>query len=193
MFFDLTKINELIIGYQYLILFPLVVLEGPIVTVIAGFLTSIKQLNFFATFWVVVAGDLAGDALHYFIGRWGKKTSILRWGRYFGITPERIIRLEHHFKDHSGKTLLLGKLLHGIGASFLVAAGIARMSFMRFMLFNFIGTLPKTLFLMLIGYYFGKAIAKIDSYLEFVGVIFLIFSIISFAILYYFARKNKYE
>ncbi|KKR21334.1 MAG: hypothetical protein UT48_C0010G0082 [Parcubacteria group bacterium GW2011_GWE2_39_37] len=193
MFFDLIKINELISGYQYFVLFPLVVIEGPIVTVIAGFLASLKQLNFLTAFWVIVMGDLLGDALHYFIGRWGKETSIQRWGRYFGITPERVARLEQHFKEHSGKTLLLGKLLHGVGASFLVAAGVARMSFSRFILFNLIGTLPKTLFLMLLGYYFGKATSRIESYFEIAGIIFLLIGMIVFAILYYIAKKKKYD
>lgn len=187
----LIKINELIVGYQYLILFPLVVVEGPIVTVIAGFLTSINQLSFVIAYPLIVAADLVGDSLCYLLGRWGRVAFIERWGRYIGVTHDRIEQVKHHFDRHSGKTLLLGKLLHGIGTSFLVVAGMVRMSYFRFLLFNFIATVPKSLILFLIGYYFGKGISKINSFLEMVGVIFLIIGIIAFAALYYFQKNKK--
>jgi membrane protein DedA with SNARE-associated domain len=46
-----------------LLLFPLAVVEGPIVTVIAAYLASLGYLNIFAVFAVVVAADLVGDSI----------------------------------------------------------------------------------------------------------------------------------
>ena len=58
--------------YKYLILFPLAIIEGPIVTVIAGFLCSQAILEPFYVFPIIVIGDILGDSLYYGLGRWSQ-------------------------------------------------------------------------------------------------------------------------
>lgn len=190
MIFTLPEISQLLIDFRYLVLFPIVVLEGPIITVIAGFLASLGKLNLFIAYFVVVFGDLTGDSIYYVIGRFGKETIISRWGKMFGLSDERIYNLEKHFENNGGKTMLLGKLSHGVGAAFLVAAGIAKMPFRRFFWYNFLGTLPKSLFLIVIGYYYGQAIAKINSLLEWAAIIFMTAGIFFLVFYFYHPRKK---
>jgi len=52
---------SLLLTYKYLILIPLAVVEGPIITVIAGFLITLGYMNIFLVYLIVIAGDLAGD------------------------------------------------------------------------------------------------------------------------------------
>jgi membrane protein DedA with SNARE-associated domain len=156
----------------------MVIVEGPIITVIAGFLSSIGHLNLFAVYAVVVVGDLVGDSLYYALGYYGRKNFIERWGHFLGITVKRIERLEKHFKKHSGKTLIIGKLTNAIGAVLLVAAGVARIPFRKFIWYNFIPTLPKSLILLLIGYFFGETYNKINTYLDYTAIITIGLSII---------------
>lgn len=192
MFFQPAQIINLLIQYSYLILFPIVIVEGPIISVIAGFLSSLGYLNIFITYAVVVIGDLTGDSIYYVIGRYGREKFIKRWGKYIGINPERITRLENHFDKHSGRTLLLGKISHGIGAVFLVAAGLVKMPFSRFIWFNFIATIIKSLALILIGFYFGQAITKINSILEFISALFVSIGIaVAFIYLIYYGKKRS--
>ena len=108
-----------------------------------------------------VVGDIVGDIMHYALGYYGRQRFVKRWGRFLGITLERVERLEKHFEKHSGKTLIIGKLSQGVGAVVLVAAGIARVPFRKFFLYTFIPTLPKSLIRLLIGYYSGKVISKL--------------------------------
>ena len=158
-----------LLAYRYAILFPLVIMEGPIVTILAGFLASLGQFNLFICYPLIVAGDVLGDLFMYAQGRWGGKPAVERWGRRFGIKPEIIARLEEHFKKHPGKTLIFGKISHFFGGPVLIAAGMARMSLSEFLWFNFLATLPKSLFLLLLGFYFGKAYVKFDKFLTFAG------------------------
>jgi len=159
----LQQIIFLLTAHKYLFLFPVVVVEGPIITVIAGFLSSLGLLNIFIAYAVVVVGDIAGDIMYYALGYYGKQRFINGWGRFLGITLERVERLEKHFEKHSGKTLVIGKLSHGVGAIVLVAAGIARMPFRKFVWYNFIPSLPKSLILLLIGYYSGESYIKVHT------------------------------
>lgn len=166
MFISLQNILNWLILYKYEVIFPVTVVEGPIVTVIAGFLASQGILNLYLTYLIIVAGDLTGDLLYYAIGRWGGIRFVQQWGHWFGIKEKQIKRLEKHYEKHSGKTLIIGKITHGVGSVILFTAGMARMSVWRFFWFNVIGTLPKSLLFLLIGYYFGESYKVIDTYLN---------------------------
>lgn len=192
---DLLQITQWLIQYKYLILFPIVVAEGPIATVIAGFILSLGYMNFFIAYAVIIAGDIAGDAVYYVIGRFGGRHFVERWGRYIGLNPERVFHFEKHFEKHGSKTLLLGKLAHGIGAIFLVAAGLVRMPFLKFISANFFATLIKSLALLLIGFYFGKALVKINSILEFAGAVSISAGIIVSLVFitHYYNKKESEE
>ena len=170
--------------YRYVVLFPAVVIEGPIVTILAGFLVSLGKMNFWICLPVVVVGDVLGDLFMYAQGRWGGKPAIEKWGHHFGIKPGIIVRLEQHFKDHPGKTLIVGKLSHFFGGSVLLAAGMGRMKVAKFLWYNFLGTIPKSLVLLLIGFYFGKAYAKFDNFFTVAGWVVVI--VMALGIIAYF-------
>jgi len=125
---------------------------------------------FLMIYLIAIIADVFGDVLYYALGRWGGTSVIKRWGRYFKFTENRLNQLEQHFYQHAGKTLLLGKLAHGIGGAILVAAGTAKMPLGKFIWYNFLGTLPKSLILLLIGYYFGKTYAKFSTYLDYTAL-----------------------
>ncbi|MFH0776166.1 MAG: DedA family protein [Patescibacteria group bacterium] len=180
--------------YKYFFLFPVVVIEGPIVTVIAGFLASLGHLNLGIAYAVVIAGDLVGDSMYYAIGYYGGRSFIQRWGRFFGVTVERVKQLERHFAKHSGKTLVIGKLSHAVGIVVLFAAGIAKVPFWKYIWYNFLPTLPKSLILILIGFYFGETYGKINSYLDYTALgtvsALIIFTAAYFAVKHF---SKKYE
>ncbi len=167
MFISLATVVELLMTYRYFVLFPLSVLEGPIVTILAGFLSSLGYLDIWLVYALVVLGDLVGDSLFYAIGFWGREQVISRWGHHFGITMDKIKKLEEHWTQYGGTSLVIGKISHAIGAVFLIAAGMARMPFGSFLWFNFVATIPKSLVLILIGYYFGHAYVQLSKYLHY--------------------------
>ncbi len=158
-----------LLQYRYVILFPLVIVEGPIITILAGFLASLGSLNLLICYPLIVIGDVVGDVIMYAQGRWGGKPAVEKWGHLFGIKPEIVGQLEEHFKKNPGKTLIWGKISHFLGGPVLIAAGMARMPLPEFIRFNLLGTLPKSLVLLLIGFYFGQAYAKFDRFLTFAG------------------------
>ncbi len=163
-------------------------------TIIGGFLVSLGYLNFFLAYLVLLFGDLVGDSLYYSIGRWGRNRFIERWGRYVGITAERLALMEAYFEKHGGKSLFFGKLTHAVGGVILVAAGMAKVPFWKFIWYNFLATLPKALILMLIGFYFGQAYAQLNRYLDYTALV-TVAVVVLLIILYLVVRKigKKYE
>lgn len=177
---------------SYLLLFFLTTAEGPISTVLAGTAVSLGLMHWLPAYLAAVAGDLAGDLLHYAAGHWGGLPFIERWGKYVGLQAKHVVALEKLFNGREGRALLLGKLAHGVGGAFLVAAGIVKMPLGKFFTWNTLGTLPKTLGLLLLGYYFAHAITQIHSLLDLAATLTIIIGLGGgFAWLYFYGRKKE--
>lgn len=180
---DLGQIIFWLGAYKYFILFPLLILEGPIITVIIGFLSSLGELNFFVAYVFAVLANLISDSILYLLGRWGGKLK-----RFSRPTPGQTSVFEEHFKNHKIKTLFASKMALGIGNLGLIAAGIARVPYLEYIKINFIIELPKALALLLVGFYFGYAYQAISHYLDY-ATIFLVIGGGIFIFAYWFFRK----
>lgn len=97
--------------YGYFILFPISVIEGPIVTIVAGFLASLGLFNFFLVYFIVLAGDFSGDTGAYAIGRWGAKF----FQNYLKKHEEKITAAKEYFSIHHNKAIVMSKLISGLG------------------------------------------------------------------------------
>lgn len=143
------------------ILLPLSILEGPIVTVLAGYAAKLGVFRVVVAFVIVVLGDLVGDTLLYLLGRRGLRRIPDRWLARLGLVPDRLTALTEHFATQGGRTLILGKITHSAGAAVLVAAGLARMPFWQFLWFNLLGTLPKSAVFLALGNVLGEAATRL--------------------------------
>ena len=159
----LDTIAHLIQAHPYLVLFPLSVIEGPIVTVIAAWLLRDSLWDLAGVTLICIAGDLLGDVALYALGRRVPGMSA-KWRRRLHMTDDRIARMKAHFDQHGVVTIALGKLTHSAGFAVLLAAGAVHMPFGRFFMWNLVATLPKTLAFVLVGYAFGAAYGAVDAW-----------------------------
>lgn len=185
---NLNTVVGLLHAHGLVLLAPLAVLEGPIVSVLAGWLVQLGLLNFVAAYAVVVLGDLFGDTLLYLLGRWGLKRMSLRWRARLGLRRVRMEELATHFRTKGGRTLVVAKLTHSLGFAALLVAGAVRMPFGTFLWYNLLGTLPKSLAFILLGYGLGHFYARIDSYIFWASLVMLALLVISGTI-WYLRRK----
>ncbi|HKB88084.1 MAG TPA: VTT domain-containing protein [Patescibacteria group bacterium] len=164
---QINHIFGLLYSYSYLVLFPLVVVEGPVVTIIAGFLVSLGFMDFTLAYMTIVVGDLAGDMLYYSAGRWWLNKTYKRVFKFLRINLNLFYKLESAIKKNKGPFLFFGKLSHAIGGLVLFASGSAMIPVREFLWFNFWGTLPKSLILIAVGYYFGSTVSNFNRALNF--------------------------
>jgi len=173
--------------YGYFIIFPLAVVEGPMIAVISGLMVAEGFLNDIPTFSVLLLGDLVGDTLYYCVGRYGGRPIMTKLSKWLAKGENRnIVKLEKHFDGHGAKTLIFGKT-QAYGAAILTAAGAAKMPFLRFFLVSFAGSGVKITLLLLIGYFFGKSYRNIDNYFY----IAALFSLVLLAVILFVAIKRK--
>lgn len=193
---DSALITHLILKFGYPVIFLLVVYEGPLVTIAAAFFAASGYLNVFILYPLIVVADLSSDIMWYYVGYFGREKVINRWGRFFGLNQDSLIKfqkLNDKFKNHQGKILFAAKITHVIGFPFLINAGIFKWDIKKYILFNFLATIPKTLGFMLLGYFFGKAGNIISRYLgygTYIGIGAFVCLIITYFLIVKFAKKK---
>jgi membrane-associated protein len=189
MFNSPAELLILLEKYKYLLIFPIMVLEGPIITVISGFLVSLGKLDIYYAYPLLVIGDFLGDILHYGFGKYFNKFSFFQKALIFlGYDDERERMIEEHFRKHSGKTLIASKVSHGIGGFVQIVAGMINVDFVEFMKYSLLGTIPKILILFLLGYYLGSSYVRIDTYFDYTAL----FSIFALVIVLLYILSKKY-
>lgn len=178
--------------YGYWIMVPLMVIEGPIVTVLASFLASLGTFNIFIVFILSIAGDMLGDILWYWAGRLWGMGFVHHVGKYVGITEELVKKMEKFFGRHGGKTIFIVKSTTGLCWATFVAAGIAKMKFGRFIWYSFLGGIFWSMFLVFMGYFFGEFYQEIAQKIKYSGWIILTIAIgIFIGINIYKKRKTE--
>lgn len=162
---DLPTVLGLIESHGLLLIAPLALVEGPIVTVIAAWLASLGHLDIIAVAVVVILADLAGDVALYAVGRRGPRLLPARWRAWLRLDDDSIEALVDHYRHRGGRILVFGKLTHSLGALLLVAAGAARMPLGPFLAYNTLATVPKSLFFLGIGWGFGATLGRVDAWI----------------------------
>lgn len=159
-------------NYGYLAVVGLVLVEGfgvpaPGQTILlaAGVYAGAGQLDIL---WVAVLGFLAatgGDNIGYAIGHFGGRALVLRFGRYVGLNDERLNKMEVFFRHHGGKIVPFARFIDGLRQANGIVAGLANMSWWRFLAANATGAALWVALWTLVGYLAGNHIDVI--YAEF--------------------------
>lgn len=178
-------IIQLLLTYKYFILIPLAIIEGPIVSVIAGFLTTLGFFNPLVVYVVMVSGDIIGDGIFYLIGYKGKNLF-----RYFKINEEKVEKAKVYFEKNHQKAIAGSKIMWGIGTAGLIAAGALHVSYKRYFKTCALYSLAQSFVMMLLGIFFGQAYEIIGKYFDYYAAIT---SILVLIVLLFFIFMKKYK
>ena len=109
--------------------------------------------------YIIVFGILActvGDNLGYAIGYRGGRPLLVRYQRLFRISDHMIARGEHLFDRYGAVTVFFARFLFGMRIIAGPMAGVLRMPWKKFLLFNLLGASVWVTAISLIGYVFGS-------------------------------------
>jgi membrane protein DedA with SNARE-associated domain len=168
------------LGYwTYLVLALLVVIEGPIATLLGAAAASAGLMRPILVFIVAAFGNLTADSLWYSLGYAGKVETALRLGRRLGIRQELLESLEKGLQIHATKIMLMAKLTMSFMIPSLLAAGLVKVPWRRWFPAVFGGEMLWTGSLVLIGYYATEAIKRVERGIEYailgLSLVFVLF------------------
>lgn len=187
-----TELIQFLIANGYWIMFILMWLEGPVVTLGAAFLASQGYFEWHFVLLISLLGDITGDIVLYFAGRrWGM-AFVKGPGRYIGLQPELVNRMTGYFDRYGGRTIFLVKSTTGLCFITFVAAGMARMELRKFLTYSLMGGIIWSGTLVLVGYFFGYLYSEIAQAITWAGwVIFGAAALFYLGVQYYKRKRSS--
>ncbi|MBM3115053.1 DedA family protein [Jeongeupia naejangsanensis] len=129
-------------------------LPGDSLLFIAGMIAGGGHMNVHFLVVLLFIAAVAGDALNYVIGRY--------FGHKLFANPDsKIFRRDHlekthaFYERHGGKTIILARFVPIVRTFAPFVAGMAEMSYKRFVFFNIVGAAVWVVSLLYAGYFFG--------------------------------------
>ncbi len=132
-------------------------LPSEIIMPFAGYLVSVGRFNLFLVATAGAIGCNLGSVVAYWIGAWGGRPMVEKFGRYVLLSRHDLDRTEHYFQKYGGITVFLGRLLPVVRTFIALPAGIARMPQLRFHIYTFLGSWPWCLVLAYVGMKLGNS------------------------------------
>jgi membrane protein DedA with SNARE-associated domain len=151
-----------ILGYPAVTLFVMIEssgipFPGETMLLLASFYSAIdNHLQIPFVIACAALGAIVGDNLGYYIGRTGGKAIIERYGRYVFIKPEHLERGEKFFARYGDKTVFFGRFVAVLRAWAAFLAGVNRMHWRTFFIYNAAGGIVWATIYGLLGYYAGR-------------------------------------
>lgn len=137
-------------------------MPGETVLLMASFLAySERDLN---VGWIIVVGTVAstlGDNLGFAIGHYGGRTLLRRYQRIFYIRDTTLSRGERIFGRYGSVTIFFARFVFGMRVIAGPMAGVLRMPWRKFLVFNFLGAALWVTAMSGAGYFFGRNWARL--------------------------------
>jgi len=109
--------------------------------------------------WVALAGAVGcnvGSLVAYYVGAFGGRPLAEKYGRYVLVTRHDLELADRWFARYGDWAVFFARLLPVVRTFIALPAGVARMNFLRFNIYTFLGSLPWCLALAYAGLKLGE-------------------------------------
>lgn len=140
-----------------------ILLPGESLLFTAGLLASSGYLDIGAVIPLAFLAGILGDSLGYSLGyRFGY--DIFARHPKLGLDNQRIGKIQKFYEDHGGQTLIIARFIPFLRTIVPVLAGIAKMEYKSFLVYNVIGAAAWAVVVSFIGYYLGVLVPDGSRY-----------------------------
>src|SRR3989344_1285502 len=145
----------------YCFLFGLLILSGiglpmpeELILFLGGYLAYLEFVGFKQVLIILTLGIVVADAGGYFLGRymgdWMFRKAEKK--KFFAFCLERC---KYYFEKYGEKVVLFSRPIIGVRVVVPILAGHPRMHFRKFLMYDILGAIPWTIFLVSLSYYLG--------------------------------------
>ena len=117
-------------------------LPSEVIMPFSGYLVSTGR---FSLAWTALAGAVGcnlGSLVAYYAGAWGGRPLAEKYGRLVWVSQHDLDMADRFFARYGDAAVFLARLLPVVRTFIALPAGIARMNFLRFNVYTFLGSLP---------------------------------------------------
>jgi membrane protein DedA with SNARE-associated domain len=164
-----SSFHELVVRYGYAVVVLFVGAEGvgvplPGETALlaAAALAARGHLSIIGVMVASAIGVAAGGSGGYWIGRSAGQVVVARYGRWAGITPQRLDRTRQFFAVHGTHAILVARFVPIVRILAGLVAGITEMPFAQFAVYNAVAGVIWSLLFGCLGYLFGRNLPLLE-------------------------------
>ncbi|SRR5579883_40956 len=131
-------------------------LPSEVIMPFSGYLVHTGRFNLI---WVATVGAVGcnlGSLVAYYIGYYGGRPLVERYGSYILLSRKELDWADHFFARYGDRTVFISRLLPVVRTFIALPAGIARMPQLRFHIYTFVGSWPWCLALAYVGMRLGE-------------------------------------
>src|SRR5256712_1905439 len=131
-------------------------LPSEVIMPFSGYLVSTGQMNLWAVGIAGAIGCVLGSLVAYWVGMYGGRPLIEKYGRYVLVSPHDLDLADRWFARFGEIIVFASRLLPVLRTFIAFPAGLGRMNLKRFVIYTFAGSLPWCLGLAYIGQKLGE-------------------------------------
>jgi membrane protein DedA with SNARE-associated domain len=190
-------VTHFIEDYGLLFLFAIVTLEsagawlpGETALIAAAIYASNGHLSILAVIAVASAGAIIGDNIGYWLGREGGRRLLYKFAPLRRFAERVLPPAERFFERHGGKAVFLARFFGGLRVTGAWMAGITRMEWWRFLVWNAAGGIVWAVLVGVIAFYGGHAAADvIEQYGLYGGIALAVLIVLGLVALHVWRRR----
>lgn len=164
-FLSLETLQDIAQHYGYIAIFFGILLEnagipipGETITLIGGFLAGSGELRYLGVLATAMAGAIVGDNVGYWVGFYGGWPILVRVGRLFRLSEEKLLQVRDRFADNAARAVFLGRFVALLRIFAGPLAGTVKMPYARFLLWNSLGALAWSSVMVSLAYFVGRLV-----------------------------------
>ena len=134
----------------------IIIIPSELILATGGILAGQGMFSFFGAFLVGLFGSVFCAVIIYAMGYYGGKGFAKKYGKYFFMKEEDLDKTDTWFEKYGLIAACIGRNVPIIRTLISLPIGITRLSFKKFLLYTFIGSVPWTFVFVYFGYALGN-------------------------------------
>jgi membrane protein DedA with SNARE-associated domain len=192
----IQQMEEWVTSYGYWAIFLLMLAESAcipfpseVTMLVGGWYAADGRLDFFWVGAAGVLGNLVGSWIAYAVGRRTGRGILDRYGKYVLIRSHDIDKAEVWWEKYGEAATFFSRLLPVIRTFISLPAGIARMPFVKFSVYTFLGVIPWTYALTYLGFVVGDNWEQVLEYFN-LPTLLIGIALVAVAGIWYMRRRK---
>lgn len=162
------------------------------------------HLNVFLVILFATIGADLGATINYVAGYYLGRPIIYKfanskWGKMCLLNQEKVEKSEKYFNDHGMAATITGRLIPGIRHLISIPAGLAKMTYWKFLLYTTIGAGVWNCILAALGWYLHSVVpedqleAKLEEYGDYIkwGILAIVLLVVVFFVVRHYWKGKK--
>lgn len=142
----------------------IIIIPSELILATGGILASKKIFTLTGAFVTGLLGSIFCAMIIYIMGYYGGETFIKKYGKYFFMKEEDILKSDSWFNKYGMLSALIGRNFPIVRTLISLPIGITKQPFLKFLIYTTIGSIPWTLAFTYVGYSLGENWIILSTY-----------------------------